>query len=188
MDELEEKFSDYSDVNLDELIVFIRYKQDPGTQYWIKFKNSYDNFNVMNITSFKRFKKDKEFSEKVSLFGNDNNRIVYLIVKDFIINLVPTSECYEFIIGIDTELPDSTDCLNFLVNKTDINMSCDRECPVCKDEYKQNEAVRLNCGHKVCRDCLLRIFETGRVNCPMCRTPICRPPENEDDTLNFMNA
>ena len=61
------------------------------------------------------------------------------------------------------------------------------ECPVCKDEYKQNEAVRLKCSHKVCRDCLLRIFETGRVNCPMCRTPICRPPENEGDTFSFMN-
>ena len=65
MDELEEKFSDYSDINLDELIIFIRYKQDPGTQYWIKFKNSYDNFNVMNITSFKRFKKDNNIKTNI---------------------------------------------------------------------------------------------------------------------------
>lgn len=45
------------------------------------------------------------------------------------------------------------------------------ECPVC---FQECPAVRMVCGHSMCRDCLTSWYQkASNKDCPMCRKPIC---------------
>jgi zinc-RING finger domain len=41
------------------------------------------------------------------------------------------------------------------------------ECPVCLNAYLDPRL--LSCGHTLCRTCVCRLLDAGRVVCPMCR-------------------
>ena len=97
----------------------------------------------------------------------DIDELKRYVPKDSII--MSKIECSQAILNLDN-----------IINKSDINTSCNTECPICNDEYKSHQAIRLNCNHKVCRDCLLRLFETGTLRCPLCREPI-------STNYNFIN-
>ena len=57
MDELEEIFPHYKNENIEDLTIFIRYEKDEGSQIWIKFKQTYDNYTSMNATYFSKYRK-----------------------------------------------------------------------------------------------------------------------------------
>lgn len=49
------------------------------------------------------------------------------------------------------------------------------ECGICYDNTIQNEVVKLNCGHKFCKDCIkqsLKNVRTKNPQCAFCRTEI----------------
>ena len=172
MDELSKKFLQSSDINFEDLTIFIRYKKDESNQMWIRFKNTYDNFSSMNITYFNKYRKIKDTTEKVSLFGNESNKILFYLVKDFISKLVPVGDEQSFIIGMGETVPEDIECHILSINKINCDYTCNKECPVCYTDYKIKEYVRLNCYHKICRDCLFTILDKHTLKCPVCKEPI----------------
>ena len=48
------------------------------------------------------------------------------------------------------------------------------KCPVCLDPFDSKLKVPkcLDCGHTVCRKCIIRASKSDRYNCPVCRRPI----------------
>ena len=58
------------------------------------------------------------------------------------------------------------------------------QCLICLEEYHQEEDLRLlSCRHVFHKDCVDRWLETGRNNCPACRTQVMSfffmPPHTE---------
>ena len=52
----------------------------------------------------------------------------------------------------------------------DINESC--ECPICYDEKKLNNFVKLGCNHDFCKDCVIKTMKTKHSTnlcCALCR-------------------
>ena len=49
----------------------------------------------------------------------------------------------------------------------------DKECPVCyRDDI--STYLQLGCGHSFCYDCILNwTYLENKLDCPMCRAPIC---------------
>ena len=60
------------------------------------------------------------------------------------------------------------------------------ECSVCYCVLTLKNIVNTECNHVYCKDCFWKWTKENN-NCPMCRTPICRPPENDGDNFNFIN-
>ncbi|KAG8686512.1 hypothetical protein FRC11_008828 [Ceratobasidium sp. 423] len=49
--------------------------------------------------------------------------------------------------------------------------SCTERCLICLEDYADEEDLRImNCKHMFHKDCVDRWMETGRNNCPACRT------------------
>ena len=44
----------------------------------------------------------------------------------------------------------------------------DLECPVCYEDFKTN--VGSLCGHAVCKECMVKMYENKLHDCPMCRS------------------
>lgn len=48
------------------------------------------------------------------------------------------------------------------------------QCLVCLDDYNPEDELRvLTCKHTFHQGCVDRWLETGRNNCPACRTKVC---------------
>lgn len=173
MDDLQSKFveyADYSDYNLEDLTVFIRHRDCEDKQYWIKFKNTYDSFTFMCITYIEKYKRSKEVNERISLFGNYNNYVLFKLTLNFLNSIVHQGTMDTFIIGIGRDIPDDEECILYDLDKTDIEYTCDKECPVCQEEYSTEEPIRLDCNHKVCRRCFFEMLNHSQFKCPICRT------------------
>ena len=173
MDELEQMFHHFENESIEDLTIFIRYRKDEGRQMWIRFKGTYDNYTSMNITHFSKYRRLKETTEKVSLFGNDNNKIVFYLTMEFLNNLVSVGDSHEFVLGMGINcIPCVEDCIYYIVDKTESDYSSNKECPICYTDYKIKSSVRLNCDHKVCRDCFFKILENHSLKCPICKDPL----------------
>ena len=173
MDELEEIFLHYKNENIEDLTIFIRYEKDEGSQIWIKFKQTYDNYTSMNATYFSKYRKLKETVEKVSLFGNENNKILFFLTVEFLNSLVSIGETQDFIIGIgNNNIPENEECIFYKIDKINSDYTCNKECPICYCDYKIKNPVRLNCNHKICRDCFFIILEKHTLKCPICKDAI----------------
>ncbi|KAJ7079369.1 hypothetical protein C8R43DRAFT_910164, partial [Mycena crocata] len=47
------------------------------------------------------------------------------------------------------------------------------QCLICLDDYTEEDDIRvLSCRHAFHMDCVDRWLETGRNNCPACRTKV----------------
>jgi hypothetical protein len=58
-----------------------------------------------------------------------------------------------------------------------------RQCLICLEDYDPEEDLRLlTCRHVFHRDCVDRWLETGRNNCPACRSQV-RDLSNDDICL-----
>lgn len=55
------------------------------------------------------------------------------------------------------------------------NPNSDNDCIVCWSSDSDNPPLRLPCAHHVCLDCLVRLKEASRYQCPFCRTPLYSP-------------
>ncbi|CAE7078486.1 unnamed protein product [Rhizoctonia solani] len=52
-----------------------------------------------------------------------------------------------------------------------VTENCTERCLICLDDYADDEDLRImNCKHMFHKDCVDRWMETGRNNCPACRT------------------
>ncbi|KIY47721.1 hypothetical protein FISHEDRAFT_74387 [Fistulina hepatica ATCC 64428] len=61
--------------------------------------------------------------------------------------------------------------LNELVQTGRLKSSCAERCLVCLDEYEPDDELRImNCQHGFHKRCVDRWLETGKNNCPACRT------------------
>ena len=50
-----------------------------------------------------------------------------------------------------------------------------QECAICFDDFQNKKLVKLNCEHKFCSDCMVKLFKTGGncvPRCALCRTDI----------------
>lgn len=172
LDELNEYFVKYCDDNIEDVTIFVRYKEEEGTQMWIKFKPSFDNLTTMNIIHFKKYRRIRETSERISLYGNSFNKILFFLVTNYLSDTVSIGDSKDFIIGIGKEIPDEDECLIFNIDKTDSEYTCNSECPICYASYKIKESIRLVCNHKLCRDCFFKILERHELKCPICKMHI----------------
>ena len=53
----------------------------------------------------------------------------------------------------------------------------DLKCPVCKSDSYLNPGIKIlisPCFHKLCEQCVYRIFARGYAPCPICQTPLRR--------------
>ena len=62
--------------------------------------------------------------------------------------------------------------------KTNIELS--KQCPICNEELTQDVRV-LRCGHRFHNECIENALRAGYNNCPLCRTPIVEPEEQEEE-------
>jgi hypothetical protein len=48
------------------------------------------------------------------------------------------------------------------------------QCLICLDEYEPEDDIRvMTCRHAFHKSCVDKWLQTGRNNCPACRTPVC---------------
>ena len=48
------------------------------------------------------------------------------------------------------------------------------QCLICLDEYDTEDDIRvMTCRHAFHKSCVDKWLQTGRNNCPACRTPVC---------------
>ena len=71
--------------------------------------------------------------------------------------------------------------------KTDIilerikrNIELSNQCPICSEPLTQDVNV-LRCGHRFHNECIENALRAGYNNCPLCRTPIVEPEEQEQE-------
>ncbi|CAE6440282.1 unnamed protein product [Rhizoctonia solani] len=61
--------------------------------------------------------------------------------------------------------------VNELAKAGNVTESCTERCLICLDDYDNDEDLRImNCKHMFHKDCVDHWMETGRNNCPACRT------------------
>lgn len=171
MDELECLFKEKKSINLEDLCVFIRYEKNEGLQHWLKFKYSYDNFTIINYINFINYKRTNEKNDRISLFGNDNNKAIYRIVLQFLRDQVKLGEKITFIIGINENIPVDDECIDFTIDKTKEDYECNKRCPICDTDYLDKEYLTLPCEHRVCKLCFFELIKHD-YKCPVCRANI----------------
>ena len=62
--------------------------------------------------------------------------------------------------------------------KTNIELS--KQCPICNEQLIDGINV-LRCGHRFHNECIENALRAGYNNCPLCRTPIVEPEEQEQE-------
>lgn len=63
--------------------------------------------------------------------------------------------------------------LFFLNQVTELSLTL-LQCLICLDDYNPEDELRvLTCKHTFHQACVDRWLETGRNNCPACRTKVC---------------
>ena len=62
--------------------------------------------------------------------------------------------------------------------KTNIELS--KQCPICNEQLIEGVNV-LRCGHRFHNECIENAIHAGYNNCPLCRTPIVEPEEQEEE-------
>ena len=62
--------------------------------------------------------------------------------------------------------------------KTNIELS--KQCPICNEQLIDGVNV-LRCGHRFHNECIENALRAGYNNCPLCRTPIVEPEEQEQE-------
>ena len=62
--------------------------------------------------------------------------------------------------------------------KTNIELS--KQCPICNEELTQDVRV-LRCGHRFHNECIENALHAGYNSCPLCRTPIVEPEQEEEE-------
>ena len=62
--------------------------------------------------------------------------------------------------------------------KTNIELS--KQCPICNEQLIEGVNV-LRCGHRFHNECIENALRAGYNNCPLCRTPIVEPEEQEEE-------
>ncbi|CAE6497421.1 unnamed protein product [Rhizoctonia solani] len=68
-----------------------------------------------------------------------------------------------------------------------VTENCTERCLICLDDYADDEDLRImNCKHMFHQGCVDRWMETGRNNCPACRTKGVNtsPPESSSTTVS----
>lgn len=55
-------------------------------------------------------------------------------------------------------------------------------CPICFEELNDQTISTLNCNHYFCDECLNKLFETNKNQCPMCRSEIKEYHNKEEKT------
>ena len=64
-----------------------------------------------------------------------------------------------------------------------------RQCLICLEDYDPEEELRLlSCRHVFHRDCVDRWLETGRNNCPACRSQVRMSSNDLTCLLRFFFA
>ena len=120
-----------------------------------------------NISVKKQYTKDKRIGKKFT-------RVARGLVDD-LRNMV-----------IEAKQLEETDIIKDILDKTIRKIELeereiendirDTECPVCQEEMTEDEATKLNCGHKFHTTCLINYLIKGNhsnsYTCPLCRGPI----------------
>ena len=59
------------------------------------------------------------------------------------------------------------------------SVSC--SCPICYDIYSNTDLTPLviECGHTICKQCLINIFKSRKRSCPLCKTNLLKRNAND---------
>ena len=60
------------------------------------------------------------------------------------------------------------------------NIELSKQCPICSEQLIEGVNV-LRCGHRFHNECIENALRAGYNNCPLCRTPIVEPDEQEQE-------
>jgi len=75
------------------------------------------------------------------------------------------------------------------MQQDDMQAAWDEEesCAVCMDSYSEERPrTALRCGHELCQPCIRIIRASRRLNFPLCRRHMDRPPPPRDDEVEFI--
>ena len=69
---------------------------------------------------------------------------------------------------------------NIFSNLPKPNIELSKQCPICNEQLIEGVNV-LRCGHRFHNECIENALRAGYNNCPLCRTPIVEPEEQEEE-------
>ena len=67
-----------------------------------------------------------------------------------------------------------------IVERIKTNIELSKQCPICNEQLIEGVNV-LRCGHRFHNECIENALRAGYNNCPLCRTPIVEPEEQEQE-------
>ena len=146
--------------NPDSKLVSIKWKNI------IYLKNSLDNYND-NIKKFK-------YKNLFVCFNNSNNvrirNIIYTLKHyynlEFTNNLINTKFVNNLMkLCVFRSYYNKTVQINFIKNKLD-NLNTLEQCVIC---YQNLVNVETSCKHQFCMECINKINNSNKFNCPICR-------------------
>ena len=67
-----------------------------------------------------------------------------------------------------------------ILDRIKTNIEISKQCPICNEQLIEGVIV-LRCGHRFHNECIENALHAGYNNCPLCRTPIVEPEEQEEE-------
>ena len=67
-----------------------------------------------------------------------------------------------------------------ILDRIKTNIEISKQCPICNEQLIEGVIV-LRCGHRFHNECIENALHAGYNNCPLCRTPIVEPEEEEEE-------
>ena len=61
---------------------------------------------------------------------------------------------------------------NIDYSNIDSDIDSEHQCTICFNNLTDNTKYILNCNHMFCIECIDKLIETSKYNCPLCRTKI----------------
>lgn len=158
----------YNDMNILDVNIYCRVKNDEGTQYWFQFKKLILSSSIeMIVTHYTNYIKKDFYSKIISDFGKLENIFSCLITNE-LDNIVPLEKDITFLIGISHKNKIEYPLIELTISNFTKGYNLEG-CPVCKGSWVTEAPIPLKCLHRVCVDCFLGIVKNGGTTCPVCR-------------------
>ena len=152
--------------------IFMNYKNTNETEEIVEHEDQFENDLMSFIEELSTVRQEEiQENRRISEFQqaraieNMLMREMFIAMMSGIVNRTLREEYHRFKIV-------STVNNNENENK-DINESC--ECPICYDEKKLENFVKLGCNHEFCKDCVIKTMKTNHSTnlcCALCRAEV----------------
>ena len=103
---------------------------------------------------------------------NNNNNIINDDIDDIILWEIDRNPDYNILLNF---INDDRLCIpnpDIKIEEIIITEE-DKLCCICLDSREKNEICQINCGHKYCKECILKHIKNNKY-CPLCRSIITK--------------